>query len=119
MWKKNFTVDFANATNDGATYSGMQTTLQNALKGTGTRLNVYNNNSLATTIFQNLSTMIAAKPDVIIEVDPKPPAQTFPPQTIVTKDNVDTIFNRDGTVKQFPPLNSASQCLATDGQGIL
>lgn len=68
--KKDFTISFANATNDGATYSGMQTSLQQALKGTGAKLNVYNNNSSATTIFQNLSTMIAEKPDVIIEVNP-------------------------------------------------
>lgn len=66
-----YVIDFANGSADGATYQGLQSTLEEAFKGVdGVTLNTYNNNATATTVFQNLSTMIAEKPDVIIEVNP-------------------------------------------------
>jgi hypothetical protein len=45
----------------------------------------------------------------------KPPDQAFPPQAVVTKDNVDSIFNTDGSVKLFPALPAASQYLLKQG----
>jgi ribose transport system substrate-binding protein len=66
-----YVIDFANATADGGTYQGLQSTLEEALVGVeGVTLNTYNNNGDATTVFQNLSTMIGEQPDVIVMVNP-------------------------------------------------
>lgn len=69
--KSSIVIDFANGTEDGQTYKGLEDTLTTALKGVkGVTLNKYNNNLSATALFQNVSTMIAEHPDVIIEVNP-------------------------------------------------
>ena len=64
-------IDFANGSEDGQTYKGLEDTLTSALSGVkGVTLNKYNNNNSATALFQNVSTMVAEDPDVIIEVNP-------------------------------------------------
>lgn len=69
--KSHIVVDFANGTEDGQTYKGLEDTLTTALKGVkGVTLNKYNNNLSATALFQNVSTMVAEHPNVIIEVNP-------------------------------------------------
>lgn len=64
-------VDFANGTENGTTYLGLQHTLQSTLKKVGGyTLHIFNNNYNETQTFSNLTTMISEHPKVIVEYNP-------------------------------------------------
>lgn len=63
-------IDFANGTQNGTTYLGLQHTLQSTLKKAGFDLHIFNNNYNETQTFSNLTTMISEHPKVIVEYNP-------------------------------------------------
>lgn len=63
-------IDFANGTENGTTYLGLQHTLQSTLHKAGYKVHVFNNDYNETQTFSNLTTMISEHPKVIVEYNP-------------------------------------------------
>lgn len=65
-----YLVDFANGSEQGVVYQGLQSTLKDTLAKAGAKFHAFNNNYDESTTFQNLSVMINQHPNVIVEYNP-------------------------------------------------
>lgn len=65
-----YLIDFANGSEQGVVYQGLQSTLKSTLAKVGAQFHAFNNNYDESTTFQNLSVMINQHPNVIVEYNP-------------------------------------------------